>query len=97
LKCKYLEFNNDIGVYLYLNNITIPINKTIERDELNFTDNVTNIKITLLPNYSVELLDNNNYVLFELRNDTDKIKYYQNVTTNAFTKIKIYLRNILIV
>ena len=97
LKCKYLEYENNIAMYLYFNNITIPINKTIERDELNFTDNVTNIKITLLPNYSVELLDNNNFVLFELRNDTDKIKYYQNVTVNAFTKIKIYLRNILIV
>lgn len=94
LKSKILEFDNDIGVYLYLNNIMFPINKSLTKSQLNY-DNITTIKVTIKPHYRIDFY-NNNMLLVSITNNTDNIKYYQDVTDASFTKIRLYLRNILL-
>lgn len=96
LNCDYLEFKNDIGLYLYLNNIYIPINKSTLFTDLNFSDTITSIKITIKPNYTVEFYDNTGLITFRYANETNNIKYFISVNLLFFSNLKLYNRNIYI-
>lgn len=96
LKCKTLEFENDIGVYLYLNNLTIPLNKTLGVSDLNFSDAINTVKVSIKPNYTISFY-NNNYLLSTYSNTTKSIRYFIPVNRfQGFTTIKIYFKNIIL-
>jgi len=95
MKCNYLEFKNDTGLFLYLNAVTFPINKSLNKSELNFTDSINSVKITLKPNYSVQFFKNG-AIQSQINNSSDNIMYYQNVTNLDFTEVKLFYRNILL-
>lgn len=96
LNCNYLEYKNDISVYIYLNTIVFPLNKTISKTNLNFNDVITSIKVTIKPNYKIELW-NSTQLVYSLDNNTNDIMYYQSVDTLSFTNIKIYYKHIILI
>lgn len=95
MNCDFLEFKNDVGLYLYLNNIMIPITKSISKADLNFSDTIETIKITIKPNYTVELF-NNSSLTFTYTNNTNNIQYFISVNNLIFSNLKLYKRNIYI-
>jgi len=95
IKCNNFEYKYNVGIYLYLNNICIPVNKSITKTDLNFNQTITNIQITILPNYMIEFY-NNGLIIFTYINNDENIKYFLSVNNNEFTNIKIYYNYILI-
>lgn len=96
LLCNNLEYKNNIGIYLYLNNICIPLNKSINKTDLNFNNIITNIKLTIQPNYLIEFY-NNGLITFTNENISNNINYFIDVDNLEFTNIKIYFKNIILI
>jgi len=84
LSCVNLTSNNNLVSYLFNNNITYPIIKS------GLLSNLTNLNlslplyITISPNTTFLLSDDNNVILFSLRNSTSDYIYYSTITYNSF-------------
>lgn len=95
LKSDFIEYKNDVGIHLYINNIHFPIMRSQNNFSLIYSEPVTNLKLTIKPNYTLKLY-NSNDIIYHYTNNTDDFQYYLNIDKYNFTHLKIYLNNILL-
>lgn len=90
MTCSTFISKDDIGLYLYINNLTFPLMKSNLLVDI-YTDVIMSCRFTIKPNYVVEFVNSRGIVLQQYINSTDNIKYYINVSNLGFTKVKLYL------
>ena len=95
IKCKSIISKDDIGVYLYINNLTFPIMKTTALADI-YTQSFASCTFSIKPKYAVEFINSQGLLLQQYVNVTDNMKYNINVTDLAFSRIKLYLDGMLI-
>lgn len=96
IKCNNLEYSYNYGLFLYLNNIFIPVNKSISKSTLNFNTTITDVKVTLKPDYQMEFW-NNNKLVKAITNTTNETMYFINYAELEFSNIKLYYKFILLI
>jgi hypothetical protein len=95
LNSDFIEYKNDVGIHLYINNLHFPIMRSQNNFSLIYSEPITNLKLTIKPNYTLELY-NSQGLLYQYTNTTDDFKYYLNIDKYNFTYLKIYLNYILL-
>ena len=96
LSCKKIILNeivfNDIICFIYLNNISFPLQKSNLIS--NFNISPISFYFTLKNNYRIDIADSSNNVLYSYTNITSDYIYYQQILYNS-NMIKINLYNCL--
>jgi hypothetical protein len=95
LNSDFIEYKNDVGIHLYINNLHFPIMRSQNNFSSIYSEPITNLKLTIKPNYTLELY-NSQERLYQYTNTTDDFKYYLNIDKYNFTYLKIYLNYILL-
>jgi hypothetical protein len=109
ISCNNLQFSNDVGLYLYVPIIIptygssstsslmlFPIIKSQIVSNLFTTTSFYYILFHIKPNYRVDILNTNMYVIYSFKNTTTDIIYNKNLTLSNVYKINLYLNNILL-
>jgi hypothetical protein len=102
IRCRNIVSSNDVSVYLYYNNKTIPMQKsqTIRTILPDATNGVFECSVTIKQQYRVEFLDAYNKRLLQLRNDyptSNDFRYNLLVELPEKPyKINIYCENVLL-
>jgi len=82
--------------YLYVDNKTFPIIKSMFISELNVIS-ISNATLTIKPNATINILDVNNIIIYSLTNLTTNCLYNQSLILNDIPyKINMYCNNIII-
>jgi hypothetical protein len=101
IRCRNIVASNDVSVYIYYNNMTIPMQKSnAVRNILPDATSPFNCTLTIKQNYRVEFLDAANNRLFQLHNDyptSNDFSYNLPVSLPVKPyKINIYCMNVLL-
>jgi hypothetical protein len=94
LNCKTLKLNNrmfnEIIGFVYLNSISLPIQKSNLINNFNITP-INTMYFTIKNGYRIDIIDINNNILFSYTNTSDDFIYYQQIPYNSnMIKINIY-------
>jgi hypothetical protein len=97
ISCDKITCNSQdlsvVGCYLFINYIYIPIIKSINMSQLNIS--ITSLTLHLKNNYSIQLKDSSNNVLYSISNTSNTMLYNQNVSNfNNLSQILLYRNNI---
>jgi hypothetical protein len=95
--CKTLKLNNrmfnEIIGYLYINSISLPLQKSNSMSNFNITS-INTMYFTIKNGYRIDIVDVNNNILFSFVNTSDDFIYYQQIPYNS-NMIKVNLYNYL--
>ena len=94
LNCRNLKLNNhvfnEIIVFLYINSISLPLQKSNLINNFNISS-INTMYFTIKNNYRFDIVDINNNILFSYTNTSDDFIYYQQIPYNSnMIKINIY-------
>ena len=94
LNCKTLKLNdhlfNEIIGFFYINNISLPLQKSNLINNFNITP-INTMYFTIKNGYRIDIVDVNNNILFSFVNTSDDFIYYQQIPYNSnMIKINIY-------
>ena len=94
LNCKTLKLNNrmfnEIIGFLYINSISLPLQKSNLINNFNITP-INTMYFTIKNGYRIDIVDVNNNILFSYTNTSDDFIYYQQIPYNSnMKKINIY-------
>jgi hypothetical protein len=94
LNCKTLKLNNrmfnEIIGFVYLNSISLPIQKSNLINNFNITP-INTMYFTIKNGYRIDIVDVNNNILFSFVNTSEDFIYYQQIPFNSnMKKINIY-------
>ena len=94
MSCMRLNINGQIYCdticFIYLNNITLPVQKSNLISNFNIKS-ITSFYFILKNNYRLDLVDVNDNILFSYTNTTSDYKYFQQIPYNLnMIKINIY-------
>ena len=94
LNCKTLKLNNrmfnEIIGFVYLNSISLPIQKSNLISNFNITP-INTMYFTIKNGYRIDIVDVNNNILFSFVNTSEDFIYYQQIPYNSnMIKINIY-------
>ena len=97
IKCNQITINNnpfyDVGCIVYVNNLPMPIIKTVILSAFNITI-ITTMFITVKCGYRIDFTDKDSNILFSYTNDTTSYAYYVQVPYNTtMTTINAYDKN----
>ncbi len=92
--CKTLKLNNrlinEIIGYLYINSISLPLQKSNLISNFNITP-INTMYFTVKNGYRIDIVNVNNNILFSYTNTSDDFIYYQQIPYNSnMIKINIY-------
>jgi hypothetical protein len=89
LKLNNRVFNEIIG-FLYINSISLPLQKSNLINNFNITT-INTMYFTIKNGYRIDIVDVNNNILFSYTNTSDDFIYYQQIPFNSnMKKINIY-------
>ena len=95
--CKTLKLNNrmfnEIIGFLYINSISLPLQKSNLINNFNITP-INTMYFTIKNGYRIDIVNVNNNILFSFVNTSDDFIYYQQIPYNS-TMIKINIYNYL--
>jgi len=94
LNCKTLKLNNrvfnEIIGFLYINSISLPLQKSNLINNFNITP-INTMYFTIKNGYRIDIVDVNNNILFSFVNTSEDFIYYQQIPFNSnMKKINIY-------
>ena len=94
LNCRNLKLNNrvfnEIIVFLYINSISLPLQKSNLINNFNITP-INTMYFTIKNGYRIDIVDVNNNILFSFVNTSEDFIYYQQIPYNSnMKKINIY-------
>jgi hypothetical protein len=94
LNCRNLKLNNrmlnEIIVFLYINSISLPLQKSNLINNFNITP-INTMYFTIKNGYRIDIVDVNNNILFSFVNASEDFIYYQQIPYNSnMIKINIY-------
>ena len=94
LNCKTLKLNNrmfnEIIGFVYLNSISLPLQKSNLISNFNITP-INTMYFTIKNGYRIDIIDVNNNILFSFVNTSEDFIYYQQIPYNSnMIKINIY-------
>ena len=95
ISCTNLNINGQIYYdticFIYLNNITLPLQKSNLISNFNI-QSITSFNFTLKSNYRLDVVDNNDIILFSYTNTSYDYIYYQQIQY-SFNMYKINIYN----
>jgi hypothetical protein len=94
LNCRNLKLNNhmfnEIIGFLYINSISLPLQKSNLINNFNITP-INTMYFTIKNGYRIDIVDVNNNILFSFVNTSEDFIYYQQIPFNSnMKKINIY-------
>jgi hypothetical protein len=94
LNCRNLKLNNrvfnEIIVFLYINSISLPLQKSNLINNFNITP-INTMYFTVKNGYRIDIVDVNNNILFSYTNTSEDFIYYQQIPYNSnMNRINIY-------
>jgi len=94
LNCRNLKLNNrvfnEIIGFLYINSISLPLQKSNLINNFNITP-INTMYFTIKNGYRIDIVNVNNNILFSYTNTSDDFIYYQQIPYNSnMIKINIY-------
>jgi hypothetical protein len=94
LNCRTLKLNNrmfnEIIGFLYINSISLPLQKSNLINNFNITP-INTMYFTIKNGYRIDFVDINNNILFSFVNTSEDFIYYQQIPFNSnMKKINIY-------
>jgi hypothetical protein len=101
IKCNHITINNnpfyDIGCIVYVNNLPMPIIKTVLISAFNIKT-ISTMYISVKCGFRIDFIDKDSNILFSYTNDTDNYSYYVQIpyninmqTINAYDKNNILI------
>lgn len=110
ITCNNLNYNNDIGIYLFTlvtipnyGNSTIssfilyPLIKSQNANNFLSSTNYVYLLFHIKPNYRIDILNSNNFVIYSFKNTTSNIIYNKTITLINIYFINIYLNDNIII
>jgi len=96
INCLYLKINNqtytEIICYIYLNGITLPLQKSNLISNFNI-QSITTFYFTLKNGNRLDIVDANDIILYSYTNTMDDFVYYQQIAYNSnMLKVNLYDR-----